>query len=382
MKLLRIAYKNIDLFDDGFEIDLTTADKVIDSESATNIFRSIYSQNVISFVGANASGKTTALKLIKAAISIVISNQGLDQIDISPGILKDESVLTVDFFNDDKFYRLESKIGIKNNLAKQEYYFIDEVIYYKNKSEITSKKSISEFKKILRRRSELEESLTKSKIKLLKPQDSIAVTVNENSLGCYDTLFTTNFNIYIRRNQQVMPFVNLFDDSIESLSSSDDEIVIKFKNDDRIYRSNNLIEAENFLSSGTIKGSNLITYAMMVMQTGGYLIVDEIENHLHKKLVQTIINLFNDNKINRNGATLIFSTHYSEIIDCLNRKDNIFIMLRNNKYISSAVRYSKLVKRNDVKKSEVLISNYIDGTAPNYESIKLVREMLCGFKNC
>jgi hypothetical protein len=226
----------------------------------------------------------------------------------------------------------------------------------------------------------MEESLTKSKIKLLKPQDSIAVTVNENSLGCYDTLFTTNFNIYIRRNQQVMPFVNLFDDSIESLSSSDDEIVIKFKNDDRIYRSNNLIEAENFLSSGTIKGSNLITYAMMVMQTGGYLIVDEIENHLHKKLVQTIINLFNDNKINRNGATLIFSTHYSEKIDCLNRKDNIFIMLRNNKYISSAVRYSKLVKRNDVKKSEVLISNYIDGTAPNYESIKLVREMLCGFR--
>lgn len=378
LKVLHIAYKNIGLFNDGLDIDFTAADKVVDSDSTTKLFRSVYTQNVISFVGANASGKTTALKLIKAAIKIVVKDEGLDKIDLSPGIIKNNTTLLVDFFNDDKFYRLESIIGVNDELTKQECFFIDETIYQKNKSEITSKKSISIFSKVFIKRSDIEKYLAKEKMNLLKPQDSIVSIVNKNSLGFFDTLFTTNFNIYLDHDKEVMPLINLFDNSIESITSDDDnEVVVKFKNDSRLHRTDSRFDAANILSSGTIKGSNLITDAMLIIRQGGYLIVDEIENHLHKKIVQTIIGLFNDSCINPKGATLLFSTHYSEILDCLDRKDNIYVMLRNTNHIISAVRYSSVVRRNDVKKSEVLISNYIDGTAPNYENVQLAKELIC-----
>lgn len=81
------------------------------------------------------------------------------------------------------------------------------------------------------------------------------------------------------------------------------------------------------------------------------MLIDEIENHLNKRLVQLIIELFGDNDINRKGAMLIFSTHYAEILETITRKDSIYIMLRKDDYISIAERYSDVVKRNDVKKA-------------------------------
>ena len=41
------------------------------------------------------------------------------------------------------------------------------------------------------------------------------------------------------------------------------------------------------------------------------------------------------------------------------------------------LNYAKEVKRNDVKKSEVILSNYIQGTAPRYEYIQALEDSLC-----
>lgn len=43
-------------------------------------------------------------------------------------------------------------------------------------------------------------------------------------------------------------------------------------------------EIEKYLSSGTIKGINVFMNALLCFVEGGYLIVDELENHLMKKL--------------------------------------------------------------------------------------------------
>lgn len=51
------------------------------------------------------------------------------------------------------------------------------------------------------------------------------------------------------------------------------------------------MELEKYLSSGTIKGINILFNAMVVLQSGGYLLVDEIENHLNKSIVINLINL-------------------------------------------------------------------------------------------
>ena len=46
---------------------------------------------------------------------------------------------------------------------------------------------------------------------------------------------------------------------------------------------NNPIELNNYLSSGTVKGMITFTLAQEVLKDGGYLIVDEVENHSIKK---------------------------------------------------------------------------------------------------
>ena len=83
--------------------------------------------------------------------------------------------------------------------------------------------------------------------------------------------------------------------------------------------------------------------------------------------------------MNPHGACLVFTTHYTEILDMIDRKDNIYITRRERKDPKAleALNYSDEVRRNDVKKSEVFLSNYIPGTAPSYENIRALENQLC-----
>lgn len=95
---------------------------------------------------------------------------------------------------------------------------------------------------------------------------------------------------------------------------------MKFKNEEEIVL-NTAVDLEQYLSSGTIKG--IITFSMVkeVLQSGGYLLVDEIENHFNKEIVTTLVRLFMDSRFNKNGGALIFTTYYPELLDEYDRND-------------------------------------------------------------
>ena len=71
-----------------------------------------------------------------------------------------------------------------------------------------------------------------------------------------------------------------------------------------------------------------------------------------------------DSKLNKNGDTLIFSTHYPELLDEYDRNDNIFIT-RNRNGIT-VENLSNILKRNDIKKSDAYQSGFLEGTTPTY----------------
>ena len=113
-----------------------------------------------------------------------------------------------------------------------------------------------------------------------------------------------------------------------------------------------------------------------MLKNGGYLIIDEIENHLHKSIIMNIIQMF-ANTLNKNGATLIFSTHYSEIIDMVPRTDMIYVATKEENLIQIK-KMSQVLgdeDRNDKKKSEVLLSGKLNNT-PTYKDLKRVRSKL------
>ena len=102
------------------------------------------------------------------------------------------------------------------------------------------------------------------------------------------------------------------------------------------------------------------------MEKCGYLLIDELENHFNKEIVSTIIRFFMDSKLNKNGGTLIYTTHYPELLDEYERNDSIFITQNKNGIIVQNL--ADLLKRNDVKKSEAYQSGLIAETSPQYEA--------------
>lgn len=84
-----------------------------------------------------------------------------------------------------------------------------------------------------------------------------------------------------------MEVIAFLDPTIEKLCFEQTDgktcIHLQFREEEEIIL-NKAEELEQYLSSGTIKG--IITFSMVkeVLQSGGYLLVDEIENHLIRKL--------------------------------------------------------------------------------------------------
>lgn len=69
----------------------------------------------------------------------------------------------------------------------------------------------------------------------------------------------------------------------------------------------------NMLSTGTERFLNLIRYVIEVIEKNGTLFVDEIEQNLHKDLVELIVKLFNG--ATQKNAQIIFTTLSPDIFD-------------------------------------------------------------------
>ena len=149
------------------------------------------------------------------------------------------------------------------------------------------------------------------------------------------------------------------------------DIYLKFKGKPELMLTQ-FSDLNRYLSSGTIKGINTFLNAVRVFETGGYLIVDEIENHFNHEIVSTLIRFFK--KVNPKGAMLIFSTHYSELLDEFERNDNTYIV-RNRNGIK-AENLAGLLKRNDIKKSEAYQSGFLEGTVPMYDAYMSLKKSL------
>jgi AAA15 family ATPase/GTPase len=110
------------------------------------------------------------------------------------------------------------------------------------------------------------------------------------------------------------------------------------------------------------------------LQNGFDLIVDEIENHFHKTLVENMISLYKDKSVNKNKAALIFTTHYCEVLDLFNRRDNIWIAKSDSKvYLSNM--YADYEIRTELLKSKQFYNNAFQ-TAVNYDELMNMKRKL------
>jgi len=387
MRILKIKANGLKLFPDNLEIDFTTTQRVRNdkSEMLYKISPQIYQNNAIAFVGINASGKTTTLKVISFVIQM-LNNEPISSIKnntILNGLRGKDKIVFDVYFSvlSDSIYRLETTI-IKNEFSDEienKFVIESEQLWKKSLKSIKIKKSIFDFVdlKPIKIRKGDEEFL---------PNDvSIMISLNKKNnikINFEDLINWTNINLIRMFGELPQELITFLDSSIEYLKfnirkeEKDVEIRLKFKGKEEILM-NSLVELHKYLSSGTIKGINVFVNAMTVLAKGGYLIIDELENHFNKELAATLVRFFMNQKVNKKGAVILLSTHYPELLDEFERSDNIYIT-RNNGGISIE-NLSNILKRNDIKKSEVYQSGYLEGTVPVYESFMEFKKALIRF---
>lgn len=383
MKLLKISASGIPLFQDRCEIDFLSLQRVTEdnAEKMSKLFRAgiqdFYQNNVLSVVGINASGKTTILKLI-TFVCRMLNNEplnGIDCADVLDG-LNEENCATFEvcFFANNHSTFPFSENGAINLLRtvitkKDGKLIIDyETLKSKPISTVKSKKGLYDFEGV---EINLSRNHNGNAEFLL---DDVSIMVAFNKRNQEQVIFTellryTNINQLSIQEDCPAELIAFFDPSIEYLKvepkSKGIDVRLKFKGKSELLLKQ-LSELDRYLSSGTIKGINIFLRAMETFQTGGYLIVDELENHFNREIVSTLIRFYMDQKVNPHGAMLIFSTHYSELLDEFERNDNIYIA-RNRQGIT-AENLSTLLKRNDIKKSEAYQSGFLEGTVPMYDA--------------
>ena len=389
--ILRSEIDGLTLFKDKKVMFDLVAEKNVTEEDVLNgnvmrIDDLIDKLNTIALVGSNATGKTTQLRLIKMVISVFLALDSLNEFENLADQFEDTFRFTNYFYNAKTLYKVESAV---KKTTDGDFAFTEETIYSKKvypshkKSELFNFDLTKRGQQELLRRSSLPDEITA----FLRDDDTIFSTIVRKIMNnkvqdiVIDEIDMTNKNKLTTKDKIPVEYIKYFDPSIESIRilskdvpSEKMNVEVTFKNDSIIQVP--LIELSNYLSSGTIKGINLFIDIEKTLKNGGYLIIDEIENHLHKSIIMNIIQLF-ANSLNKNGATLIFSTHYSEIIDMVPRTDMIYVATKEE----NLIQFKKMSQglgdqdRNDKKKSEVLLSGKLSNT-PTYKDLKRVRAKL------
>ena len=378
MKILRIKVNGLPLYKNVFDISFCAVQRVHNNHlnSVFNLFGNIYVNTVEAFAGINASGKTMALKVVSFT-NILLRATPLSA-EFVPQILGDgiNTIFDIDFYVDGKIYHLTSEIiKEKNQDENPKIRIISERLWVKPVTTKINKSNLWDYDKNtpVRVRGNSDEYL---------PEDvSIMIAVNkqiQNKIMFVDLAVLTNFNFLLPDTVSIpTEIISLLDPTIEyiSIENVNDKVITKLK----FYRQKehilfNPAELNVYLSSGTVKGVRVFSDAMRVLKKGGYMIVDEIENHFNRELVASLLRLFLYKKTNPNGAVLIFSTHYPELLDELDRNDAVFIT-RSNEGLT-VDNLNTLLNRNDMKKSEVYQSNFLGGTAPKYNALLTLQKSI------
>ena len=383
MKILRITAQGLPLFKEDMDICFYTQQRVSedDRNNLYNLIDNYYLHSACAFIGINASGKTSVLKVINLALNI-IKNEPINHVEAKTILGGSEKAAIRTYFYDKRKYIccLETVITAKKaKTGEYVYSILSERLWEKPIAGVKSKKYLTDFDGIepVDTRNSNEAYLSDDVSFIIAHNKKVNDTVEVFSLLSY-----TNVNVLPFTEDIPLEVITFLDPTIEKLCFEQAEgktfIHLKFRDEDEIIL-NNAVDLEQYLSSGTIKG--IITFSMVkeVLQSGGYLLVDEIENHFNKEIVTTLVRFFMDSRLNKNGGTLIFTTHYPELLDEYDRNDGICIV-RNRNGIT-AENLSHILKRNDIKKSDAYQSGFLEGTTPAYEAYMRLKKSLAASIN-
>lgn len=111
-------------------------------------------------------------------------------------------------------------------------------------------------------------------------------------------------------------------------------------------------------SAGTLRLFQLAGYLGRAIETGGTLVVDELDASLHPDLADALVSLLLDPSINKHGAQLVFTAHNPCLMDNpLMRRDEFWIMEKGEDGTSTLHPVSDF----KIRKGDSLRAGYLAG---------------------
>ena len=333
MKLLKVVANNFKLCDKNFSISfIPTGNKTADDKEfeLQEIAEDLYVFNTLGIIGKNASGKTTAVELLAVVYDIMSNYRITNSTNIFKFIEKDIN-LDITFYHEGVVYRYLVDISKNMNSAYNTSIFFKNEKLYKRVYKKAHAKNLFDYEKY---------DKVSFDIKLPDDTSILYLLLNKISLrGIYCSSddyiyrdYANSFNVYKLLDNNlniIISLLKMFDEHLNNIKMiNENKYKIIYTNGSSKEVSS--MELYEILSSGTSKGFCLFTFVVYSLKTGADLIIDEIENHFHKTLVENLVNLYKDKSVNKKDASLIFTTHYCEILDIFNRSDNIYISKYEN----------------------------------------------------
>ena len=181
--------------------------------------------------------------------------------------------------------------------------------------------------------------------------------------------------------ENVLRYISSFDESIvgfevEEIKKSDEDVLGKAYVIHTVHKIADGGEQSILLvneSSGTRKMLSLYRALKSVLEQGGVMFIDELNDRLHPLLVRNIILTFLTPEINTNHAQLILTTHdIWQFSNELLRRDELWVTDKNTDGVSTlySVAEFKDEEGKKIRRNEALAKNYLIGSYGGIPALK------------
>ena len=217
MKVLRITAQGLPLFKEELDISFFAQQRVADDDKDLlhPLFSNVYMNCSNAFIGINASGKTSVLKVILLALNI-LNNQPINHIETKE-ILgdTDKAVINTYFYSETKeICRLETVITSEK--AKTEatcYKIVKETLWAKPQESVTARKNLTDF-------SAYEPVAVRKEEEFLSDDVSIIIAHNKKQkerMDIVSLLSFTNINVLPFSDEIPVEVISFLDPTVEKL---------------------------------------------------------------------------------------------------------------------------------------------------------------------
>ncbi len=304
--------------------------------------------------GANASGKSNILLALQVMQDIIqdsagyLQNQSIQNIQrflLSKGTHNQPTEFELDFIDNDVRFVYgfsATREKILDEWLHQYPKGRPQTLIERENTHTWGAMSALKGNKKLWQESTKDNSLFLSTALQLNCQQLFEVVVAINDIACLSSDFNQQTIVAIISNaaqaikikkQVVLDFFQKADIGIDDFLFIEDKqnnthaIKLKHKTSDNDVV---LFDLEKE-SNGTQKVIALAMFWIGALDKGSCVILDELQNSLHPKLVEYLVQMFHDPEINKNGAQLIFVTHETSLLDQeIFRRDQVWFCEKEN----------------------------------------------------